>query len=185
MCLCVCVCVCVCVEHTSPSSPDKYIHLFDTKLPLPVSAIFITCGKVSFGIRIRLRRTSTVYRKSISSKSKNSTNGCLSRVELHCVHLHLRSEFDCIYCYTDQGNLLPLPERKETFVSGMGSGRLRLQPAYSSQGTGVSSAAESGRDVRVASHLRVVSRLRINSATTPTASTQYMTCTLTFSMSLT
>ena len=47
----------------------------------------------------------------------------------------------------------------------MGSGGLRLQPAYSSQGTVVSSASESGRGVRVAIHLHEVPRLRINSAT--------------------
>jgi len=154
-------------------------------LPLSVSAIFITCGKLSFGIRIRLRRTCTVYGKSISSGSKNSRNGCLARVQLHCVHLYLRSELDCVYCYTDQGILLPFPEGKETFISAMGPGGLRLQPAYSSQGTGVSSAAERGRGVRVTSHLQVVSRLRINSATNPIARTQYMNCTLMFSMSLT
>lgn len=78
-------CVCVCVEHTSTSPPDKYIHLFDRNRPLPVSAIFITCWKLPFGIRIRLRRTSTVEGKSISSNSKNSTTGCLPRVELQCV----------------------------------------------------------------------------------------------------
>jgi hypothetical protein len=122
--------------------------------------------------------------KSISSKSENSTNGCLSRVELRWVQLHFGSGFDCMYCYTDRGILVPFPEGKETSVSAMGPGGLRLQPAYSSQGTGVSSAAESGRGVRVASHLHVVPRLRINSATTPIARRQCMTCTLTFSMSL-
>jgi hypothetical protein len=70
VCVCVCVCECVCVEHTSTSSPDKYIHLFDTDRPLPVSAIFITCEKLPFCIRILLRRTSTVKEKSITSKTK-------------------------------------------------------------------------------------------------------------------
>jgi len=182
--VCVCARARVCVEHTSPSSPVKYIHLFDTNLP-PTRIYHIHHPWETI---LRQLDSSVAHRYSIRQRyffeEQKQYDAFLESSSNARNYIYVLT-FDCVQytaALTDESCYHSQKEKRLVFAMRLGA--VRFQPAYSSLGTEVSSASESGRGVRVAIHLHVVPRLRINSATTPTARTQYMTYTLTFSTSL-
>jgi len=109
----VCVCVCVCVEHTSPSSPVKYIHLFDTNLPPTRICHIHHMWETIF----RQSDSSAAHKYSVRqryfSEEQKQFDAFLESSSNTCSYIYVLN-FDCMYCCTDRGILLPFPEGKQT-----------------------------------------------------------------------